>query len=214
VVDGGQAEERSWWERVAGGVRSRRATRRARRETAHALYHALVTQAREPAFYAELGVPDTREGRLEMVMLHAILVVRRLRAEGEAGRELAQALFDLMFDDIDRHMREWGVGDLSVGKHVKRVAQTFYARAGALEPALEGDGDAVAALAPVLARNVYGRDEAAGEPRTRRLAGYFAAQAETLAGRPGADLLAGRLLWGPAATPAEATPPLPPPVGP
>ncbi len=209
MVDGGQAGEvrRPWWRRVAGDVRTRQAARRARRETAHALYHALVTQAREPAFYAELGVPDTREGRLEMVMLHAILVVRRLRGEGLAGRELAQALFDLMFDDIDRHMREWGVGDLSVGKHVKRVAQTFYARAGALEPALQDGGD-TQALVTVLARNLYGRDEAAGEAGTRRLAGYLAAQAEALDGRPGADLLAGRLLWAPAAIPPVAAAPV------
>ena len=194
MVEGAQTEGRAegpWWRRVAAGVR----VRRARRETALALYAAVVTRARDPSFYAGLGVPDTREGRLEMVLLHAILAVRRLQAEGLPGRRLSQALFDLMFADIDRLMREWGVGDLSVGKHVKRVAQTFYARAGAIEPML-AHGDA-AALVPVLARNAYGRDEAAGEPGARHLAGYLVAQAEALAAQPGVDLLAGRLAWAP-----------------
>ena len=109
--------------------------------------------ARLERFYADWGVPDTRDGRFEMIGLHAALVMRRLRAEGRPGQELAQALFDMMFVDMDRSLREIGVGDLSVGKYVKSMAQTFFARGRALDgPVAAGD---TAQVVAVLARNVY-----------------------------------------------------------
>ena len=122
-----------WWRRL---LRSRSPER----EAAHALYEAIVKQARTPAFFVDLGIPDTPEGRFESVALHAALVMRRLRAEGEAGRATAQELFDLMFADLDINLRELGVGDLSVGKYVKRFARQFYARLAALETALATGG--------------------------------------------------------------------------
>src|SRR5919107_75333 len=76
----------SWRGRVLGWFRSRRA----RREAAQALYEAAVRQARQPVLYSAWGVPDSRDGRLEMVGLHAILLMRRLRDEGREGQELAQ----------------------------------------------------------------------------------------------------------------------------
>jgi cytochrome b pre-mRNA-processing protein 3 len=181
----------SWWRRLAtalGGEGG--AERRRRRAAALALYRALVERARDPFLFERLGVPDTREGRLEAVMLHAILVMRRLQTAGGAGRALSQELFDLMFADIDQHMREWGVGDLSVGRNVKKVAQTFYARAAALEPALaDGDPDA---LVPVLARNVYGVEPTEAPPAALGLGRYLVGQAARLRGQPDAALLEGR----------------------
>ena len=100
-----------------------------------------------------------------------------------------------MFADIDRHMREWGVGDLSVGKHVKAVAQSFYAQAGAAEPALAA-GDA-ATLAPILARNVYEAAPSAASGAAD-LAAYLIDQAAWLDGLPGAALLAGEATFRPA----------------
>lgn len=199
----------SWWRRLTTGAKARRA----RRAAAMQLYRAIVAQAREPFLYAGLGAPDTREGRLELVALHAILAIRRLRTEGAAGRDLAQELFDTHFADVDRLLREWGVGDLSVGKHVKRVAQSFYARAAALEPGLR-DGDA-RALAPALARNVFGtgdgavgaKDESGGgqgdvarawaEAKGEALARYLLAQAAVLADQPAGPLLAGQVRFAP-----------------
>lgn len=174
-----------WWHRVTKGM----SQRRRRRETALRLYGAIVDEARQPALFTALQVPDSREGRLEALLLHAGLVLRRLQREGDEGQALAQSLFDLMFDDIDQHMREWGVGDLSVGKHVKRVAQTFYARLAALEPGLR-TGDADAMVEP-LARNVHGAADAV-EP-ARRLAVHLLAYQDWLATVPGATLLAGEL---------------------
>ena len=178
-----------WWQRLAGGLHARRE----RQAATEALYRTVVGQAREPFLFAEFQVPDTREGRLEMVLLHAVLVLRRLQLEGEAGRALAQALFDLMFADIDQHMREWGVGDLSVGKQVKRVAESFYARAAAVEPALAA-ADAEA-LVPILTRNVYGGGDA-HLASARRLAGYLVEQAAWLQRLP-VDPRLGRLAFRP-----------------
>ena len=156
----------------------------------HRLYAAVVEQSRQPAFYATWGVPDSREGRLEMLNLHAMLAMRRLRGEDQEGRAVAQALFDLMFLDLDRHLREWGVGDLSVGKHVKQLAQSFFARAAALDPLLDA-GDAPG-IAEVLRRNVYGDAPA---PRVAELAAYLLLQERQLAAGDGPALVAGRVAF-------------------
>ena len=179
----------SWWRRALG----RLGHGRARRATAATLYTALVEQARQPVFYARWGVPDSRDGRLELVTLHAILLMRRLREEGTPGRELAQAVLDRMFQDLDRHLREWGVGDPSVGKRMKELAQSFLGRVAALEPLLAGgDHDG---LADVLRRNIY-TEVAAPDPRDiDRLSRYLSAQARWLAAQDGASLLEGRIAF-------------------
>jgi cytochrome b pre-mRNA-processing protein 3 len=167
--------EASWWARIRGYFQGRRA----RRDAAHALYLALVEQARQPVFYARWGVPDSRDGRLELVNLHAILVMRRLREEGVPGQELAQTLFDVMFADLDRHLREWGVGDLSVGKQVKKLAQSFFGRATALDP--------------LLRRNVYTEAASPDPLAIRRLGAYLTEQGRWLAAQDGATILSGQV---------------------
>jgi cytochrome b pre-mRNA-processing protein 3 len=130
----------------------------ARLAAAHTLYATAVRQAREPVFYTSYGVPDTHDGRLELIQLHVILLLRRLQRGDEGGRLLGQALFDVFFLDLDRSLREGGVGDLSVGKWVKKIGQQFYARATAVEAALAQDD--AAGLEAVLTSNVYaGLDE-------------------------------------------------------
>jgi cytochrome b pre-mRNA-processing protein 3 len=116
------------------------------------LYELAVARAREPVFYAELGVPDTADGRFEMIGIHVHLLCRRLISEGKAGGGLAQALFDRMFADIDRNLREMGVGDLAVGKRIKRMAQDYFGRAGAVESGLQEADDTLGAA---LRRNLY-----------------------------------------------------------
>lgn len=133
--------------------RRRASETRVRQEAAHALYLELVALAREPGFYLDGAVPDTNDGRLEMVGLHVALAMRRLAREGRPGRDLAQALVELMFDDVDRNLRELGVSDLAVGRKVKDIVASFRGRAAALEAALAaGDRDA---LATMLLRNLY-----------------------------------------------------------
>jgi cytochrome b pre-mRNA-processing protein 3 len=165
--------------------------RRARRQAAQALYEAVVRQARQPVFYSAWGVPDSRDGRLEMVGLHAVLLMRRLRAEGREGRELAQGLFDAMFADLDRHLREWGVGDQSMGRHVRKLAQSFFGRAESLDRVLVGPD--TAPLEEVLRRNVYAEAAEPDPEAARRLGRYLKAQDRSLQEQGGTDLLAGRI---------------------
>ena len=181
----------SWLARLRRRLRHNEA----RADAVHALYLALVAQARQPALYTDLGVPDSRDGRLELVYLHAILVMRRLRTEGRPGQELAQDLFDLLFRDLDRHLREWGVGDLSVGKKVKVLAQSFFGRATALDgPLTDGDRDAIT---DILRRNVYAE---VAEPDAAAVAGlgeYLLAQDRWLAAQAPDGLLRGKPTFAP-----------------
>ncbi|HET6519240.1 MAG TPA: ubiquinol-cytochrome C chaperone family protein [Geminicoccaceae bacterium] len=189
------APGRSRWRRLLLGPLD--PGRRARRAAARRLHLGVVAQARHPHFYREWGVPDTPEGRFEVLGLHAFFVLRRLRALGEEGRALGQELFDTMFADVDRGLRELGVSDLSVGRHVRRHARSFYGRIAALEEALAagGGGDAApAAIEAVLRRNVYagGRPPPAGGGPAA-FAAYVLAQERHVARAPAAELLAGRV---------------------
>jgi cytochrome b pre-mRNA-processing protein 3 len=169
------------------------------------LYGAAVAAARDPALFAGFGVPDTLDGRFDLVGLHVALLIRRLRRDADPrGPALAQAVFDAMFSDMDLNLREMGVGDLSVGKRVKRMWEAFHGRAQAYEAALDA-GDA-AALAAALARNVWrGEPPGAGpdgapQPPALGLAGHALAIERALAGQDFSALLAGRvsLVPGPA----------------
>ena len=154
------------------------------------LYGAAVGAARQPALFAALGVPDTVEGRFDLVSLHVGLLIRRLRRDADArGPALAQAVFDAMFADMDLNLREMGVGDLSVGKRVRGMWEAFHGRALAYEAAL--DSEDPAALAGALERNVW-RGEAP-EGSALRLADIARAQAGHLAGQGIAELAAGQV---------------------
>jgi len=158
-------------------------------DEAFSLYRAVVAQSRLPGFYLHGGVPDTVEGRFEMVCLHAFLVLRRLRAGGAEGRALGQRLFDILFDDMDQTLREMGVGDLSVGKKIKAMASSFYGRIGAYEEGLRADGEAL--LAEALARNVFGETETTAQ--AVGLASYARRCDLTLAAQPFEEITAGRV---------------------
>ena len=155
------------------------------RTAVQALYGAIVATARNPAFYAEWGVPDTLDGRLELIALHAFLAIRRLKQSGD-NAAFAQALFDTMFADLDRNLREMGVGDLSVGRQVKTMAKAFYGRVVAYERGLAGSDS----LDDALRRNLYGTatPEAA---QVAAAAAYVRRQACVLDAAPIGSLLAG-----------------------
>lgn len=141
-----------------------------RDDPARALYERIVLAARRPAFYLAGGVPDTPDGRFDMIALHAHLVLRRLgREKGQA--DLAQALFDLMFADMDQNLREMGVGDLGVGRMVKGLATAFQGRIQAYDAGIAA-GDAT--LADALRRNVYRRG-APSDAAVAALAAYVLA---------------------------------------
>ena len=133
------------------------------------LYGAIVAQARAPEFYADYGVPDTVAGRFDMVVLHVYLVFRRLAQAGEAAKALGQAMFDLFIEDMDANMRELGVGDLSVPRKVRAMAEGYYGRVGAYDAAMAEAGDG--RLVEALRRNVFAGKPTA-EAGARRLARY------------------------------------------
>ncbi|MCH8196702.1 MAG: ubiquinol-cytochrome C chaperone family protein [Proteobacteria bacterium] len=162
-------------------------------DAAHRLYLEVVKQARQPQFFAALGVPDTVQGRFEMIALHAFLVLHRLKRHHEISAGLAQELFDVMFDDMDRNLREMGTGDLGVGKRVKRLAEQFYGRIAAYEAGLAADE---AGLCRALERNIYGA-ETPDAGSVRAMADYLRREAGALGAVPLAELLAGRVGFGP-----------------
>jgi cytochrome b pre-mRNA-processing protein 3 len=167
---------------------------RSSRTPAHAadLYQAIVTQARDPAFYTDMAVPDTVDGRFEMVALHAFLVMRRLKTAAAPVARLGQPLFDTMFADMDVSLREMGAGDLGVGKRVKAMAEAFYGRISAYDAALADPG--TDALGEALRRNVYRTlkpPAAVPPPALEALARYVRASADALASQDDAVFAGG-----------------------
>jgi cytochrome b pre-mRNA-processing protein 3 len=141
--------------------------RSARTGTISALYGAIVAQARLPGFYRDYAVPDTVEGRFELIVLHLALVLDRL-ADEPALRPLGQGVFDRFCQDMDHNLREMGVGDLTVPKQMRRMGGAFYDRAQAYREALAASGDE--ALAGILTRNIY---DGAASQQANRLAAYM-----------------------------------------
>jgi cytochrome b pre-mRNA-processing protein 3 len=165
--------------------------RRELRATARSLYGSIVTQARRPGFYARLGVPDTAEGRFEMIALHLALVLRRLAGEGEAGHRLGQALTGTFVTDVDDTLREMTVGDMAVPRHVKRAVAAVYDRHAAYGVALDAWADE--ALQTALQSQLIPAGGAAMD--FAGLGSYMREAALSLARQPAARLLAGGIDW-------------------
>ncbi len=141
------------------------------------LYGAIVAQGRLQVFYAGFGVPDTVEGRFEMVVLHLVLVLGRLQ-HCPSGQNLSQALFGAFCRDMDHNLREMGVGDLTVPKQMKRLGEAFFGRQRVYDAALAEEDPA--ALTAAIARNVFS-DAAGTLVAAERLAGYMRRSAALLA---------------------------------
>ena len=137
------------------------------------LYDGAVAQARLPVFYRDYGVPDTVDGRFDMVLLHLVPLVDALRDEAGAIAPEGQALFDTFVDDMDQNLRAMGVGDLSVPKKMKKLGEAFYGRFDAYRTTTDP-----AAIAAIVARNVLGDPGRAESPEARGLAAYHLAVRE------------------------------------
>ena len=150
-----------------------------------ALYGMIVAQARTAAFYRSYGVPDTVNGRFEMVVLHAVLVLRRLESEPAPVRGLGQALFDRFCADMDGNLREMGVGDLAVPDRMRRIGEAFYGRQAAYAAALAAS-EPRAARRGACAQRIRRRER----NRARRRRGWQLMcgrrRAARRSGRPGA----------------------------
>ena len=148
-----------------------------RRANIDALYGMIVAQARNAEFYRGYGVPDTVDGRIDMIVLHLVLVLRQLTRAHGALPPAGQELFDRFCADMDGNFREMGVGDFGVPKRMQKLGEAFYGRARVYESALL-DADPVV-LAAAVARNVFGAAEA--PLGARRLAAYMRETADRLA---------------------------------
>lgn len=164
---------------------------RALRARSLSLYGAIVGRAREAVFYRDLGVPDTLDGRFEMIVLHLFLIVDRLRRIGRDGNVLARALLETMVDDMDSAVREMGVGDLSVGRRVKAMAAAYNGRATAYGKAMENADPGE--LHGSLRRNLFGTVEAPEAAKLAAIARYMRDQRAALDALDDRALLAGEL---------------------
>jgi cytochrome b pre-mRNA-processing protein 3 len=162
------------------------------------VYGAIVAQARNPVFYSDLGVPDTVTGRFEMVVLHLGLLLDRLQGT-EADKTLGQKVFDLYCIDMDRSLRELGVGDLAVPKRMRKMTEAFYGRARAYRQAMADGGDT---LHEAIARNVFGGDASASG--SAPLAAYARASAAALSVTPSAVIAAGSVPFAAITSGADA----------
>ena len=166
-------------------------TRSDRRQIARSIYGSIVTRAREPVFYARWGVPDSIQGRFEMVALHLVLALRRIAAEGPDAEPLGRALTEAFVVDLDDVMREMTFGDLAVPREV-------YSKA------LEAPGGSVLADALRAQLAYLYADQApakgAGTPAVpgldaQGLSDYVRSVASALDAQPASPILAGRLEW-------------------
>ena len=170
---------------------------------AWALYEAAVARARAPVFYRDLGVPDTLDGRFELISLHVFLILHRLKAERAEPEALGQAVFDAMFADMDRSLREMGAGDLGVAPRVKKMARAFYGRVSAYDAGL-APAAPPEALAEALRRNVYGTLATPPAGAVALLAEDVRACAASLAAQSLAALEAGTVAFAPLPVPDTA----------
>ena len=153
------------------------------------LHNSIITQSLRPDFYFDGGARDNFSGRFEMTSLHAVLIFRRLRTAGAAGRELVQEVTNALFDGFDEALRDIGTGDLSVGKKIRKMGEAYYGRAKAYDEALAAEPPADM-LQDALVRNL-GLDPAQG-PRFRA---YVRLVEDTLQRHEDAQLLSGQVNW-------------------
>ena len=162
---------------------------------AERLYAATVAQARAPALYAALGAPDTPDGRVEIYSLHVLLVLARLRADGPQAASFAQAYFDAYLVGLDNGLRELAVGDLSVGKTMRKLGEAFYGRGKAMDAALAELPDREP-LIGLIGRTVF---DGAAAADAAPLADYVVRAREVLARTPADAVFEGRIAWPPVA---------------
>jgi cytochrome b pre-mRNA-processing protein 3 len=173
---------------------------RQKHDIAADIYNRLVAYARRPEFYLSYGVPDTMLGRFEMICLHSFLLFRRLGKTDNAGRELSQAVHDIMFADFDRTLREQGIGDMGIGKRVKELAKNLYGRIDAYETGLAGEKTN---LASALQRNLYASVSPSGD-EVEAMVAYIKDATEKLDAQQTPDIMSGRVVFPEAATAVEA----------
>lgn len=142
------------------------------RKTSDALLAETIARARRPVFYEKLGVPDTIDGRFDLLVFHAWLVLDRLEQQG--ANAVSQSLVDGLFVQFDEALREQGAGDMGMGRRMTKMADAFFGRLKAYRAATDQT-----ALADAIVRNLY-RGDAAKVEQAAALAIYAATVRERL----------------------------------
>jgi cytochrome b pre-mRNA-processing protein 3 len=169
---------------------------------AHGLYKSIIAQARSPAFYVDLRVSDTVDGRFDLITLHAILVMRRLKvAADQKCADVSQELFDLMFADMDASLREMGATDSGVTKQIKAMTVAFFGRVTAYEMALSKyeENNTDQDIFDAVKRNIYRGSEHIADAPVRSLTQYITQTWAHLNAQPQADFLKGQVTFLPTA---------------
>jgi cytochrome b pre-mRNA-processing protein 3 len=161
--------------------------RKPRPDTISALYGMIVAQARMRCFYRDYAVADTVNGRFDLIVLHMAMALDRLFQDA-ALRDLGQGVFDLFCQDMDQNLREMGIGDLGVPKHMRRMGEAFYGRAQAYRDAMADSNPRV--LAEAVERNIYTGSHTA---EAARLAAYMREAVRDLAAQDSAVLAGGAI---------------------
>lgn len=164
----------------------------ARRRIAHGIYHSAVVRAREPLFYNSFGVSDSLDGRFDMISIHVFLILHRLKGGSRGARRLGQNIFDIMFSDMDRSLREIGVGDLSVGRKVKAMAKALNGRIANYDKGLHQ----LSSLEDALVRNLY-RGQKTHDRILSSMSQYMRDTSTFLSQQDESDILKGHIGWGP-----------------
>lgn len=158
------------------------------------LYEAVVQQARAPAFYRNFGVPDTLDGRFDLIVLHMFLILHRIKDSTADQSTLGQNLFDAMVSDLDRSLREMGAGDLGVAPRVKKMVKAFYGRVSAYQAGLAARDPAV--LDDALRRNLFGTVAAPLPEAIKAVHAYMRREVEGLNAQDIDDIRQGRIAFG------------------
>jgi cytochrome b pre-mRNA-processing protein 3 len=151
------------------------------------LYAAIVAAARQAKFYQDMGVPDTIEGRFEMIILHIFLVLNRLKNQG--AEDLRQNLTDEFFNDMDASLREFGVSDVAVGKKVRKLAEAYYGRILAYDKAVAKHE----LLGETIERNIF--PEGAAKDVVEGMEEYIIAAVKSLSTLPTEKILRSELIF-------------------
>lgn len=169
--------------------------RRARKEIAFRLYTQISEKSRQPIFYTQMGVPDTIDGRFDMLLIELFLLIYRFKKEFKTVHEkeaikINQAVFDLTFIDMDQNLRQIGIGDSGVPRHIKNMAKAFYGRATVYQDGIERQDDKKI-LINALMRNLYAhnKDKDKIALYADKMANYMIEQDMMLAGIPFDDMI-------------------------
>ena len=152
---------------------------------ARGVYAKVLTQIRKQVFYEDYGVPDTFDGRFDLMLVHLFMVMDAVGYDGQ-GENFNQALFDVTFADMDQTLREMGVGDMGVPKRMRKMMKAFNGRMHVYAQALENG-----ALVEAFKRNLYGTVEKADDKQVKAFVDYFESNLRVLR-----DISPGKLMQG------------------